>query len=43
VETIRTDKFEDALGINDWEDLELAECTSGLIVGDRNYHSPKTK
>jgi bifunctional UDP-N-acetylglucosamine pyrophosphorylase / glucosamine-1-phosphate N-acetyltransferase len=43
VETVRTDKFEDALGINDWEDLELAECTSGLIVGDRNYHSPKTK
>ncbi len=22
---------------------ELAECTSGLIVGDRNYHSPNTK
>ena len=22
---------------------ELAECTSGLLVGDRNYHSPKTK
>jgi hypothetical protein len=21
---------------------ELAQCTSGLIVGDRNYHSPKT-
>ena len=22
---------------------ELAECASGLLVGDRNYHSPKTK
>ena len=22
---------------------ELVECTSGLLVGDRNYHSPKTK
>jgi hypothetical protein len=22
---------------------ELVESTSGLIVGDRNYHSPKTK
>jgi hypothetical protein len=22
---------------------ELAESTSGLLVGDRNYHSPKTK
>ena len=22
---------------------EIAEFTSGLIVGDRNYHSPKTK
>jgi hypothetical protein len=22
---------------------ELAEGTSGLLVGDRNYHSPKTK
>ena len=22
---------------------ELVECTSGLIVGDRNYHSPKAK
>ena len=22
---------------------ELTECTSGLLVGDRNYHSPKTK
>ena len=22
---------------------ELAEGTSGLIVGDRNYHSPKTR
>lgn len=21
---------------------ELAECTSGLLLGDRNYHSPKT-
>jgi bifunctional UDP-N-acetylglucosamine pyrophosphorylase/glucosamine-1-phosphate N-acetyltransferase len=25
VETVRTDKFEEALGINDWEDLEFAE------------------
>jgi hypothetical protein len=22
---------------------ELAESTSGLLIGDRNYHSPKTK
>ena len=22
---------------------ELTECTSGLLVGDRNYHSPKIK
>jgi hypothetical protein len=22
---------------------ELAEFTSGIVVGDRNYHSPKTK
>jgi hypothetical protein len=22
---------------------ELAEGTSGVLVGDRNYHSPKTK
>ena len=22
---------------------ELVESTSGIIVGDRNYHSPKTK
>jgi Transposase DDE domain len=22
---------------------ELTECTSGVLVGDRNYHSPKTR
>jgi IS5 family transposase len=22
---------------------ELVECTSGILVGDRNYHSPETR